>query len=78
GVNPYFMILKLGKGKFEQLESEILSLCEQRIVNEHLVADAESPEIQKYDKYIPHPLLRKAFASDYLNIEEVRQQISLW
>ena len=78
GVNPYFMMLKLGKGKFEQLEPEILSLCEQRIVNEHLVADAEAPEIQKYDKYIPHPLLTKAFASDYLNVEEVRQQISLW
>ena len=78
GVNPYFMILKLGKGKFEQLEPEILSLCEQRIVNEHLVSDAEAPEIQKYDKYIPHPLLTKAFASDYLNIEEVRQQIALW
>ncbi|MGB3639764.1 MAG: DEAD/DEAH box helicase [Rivularia sp. (in: cyanobacteria)] len=78
GVNPYFMILKLGKGKFEQLEPEILSLCEQRIVNEHLVADAEAPEIQKYDKYIPHPLLRTAFASDYLNMEEVRQQVALW
>ena len=78
GVNPYFMMLKLGKGKFEQLETEILSLCEQRIVNEHLVADAEAPEIQKYDKYIPHPLLTKAFASDYLNVEEVRHQISLW
>ena len=78
GDNPYFMTLKLGKGKFEQLETEILSLCEQRIVNEHLVADAEAPEIQKYDKFIPHPLLRKAFASDYLNIEEVRQQITLW
>lgn len=78
GVNPYFMMLKLGKGKFEQLEPEILSLCQQRIVNEHLVTDAEAPEIQKYDKYIPHPLLTKAFATDYLNVEEVRQQISLW
>lgn len=78
GVNPYFIILKLGKGKLEQLEPEILSLCEQRIVNEHLVADAEAPEIQKYDKFIPHPLLRTAFASDYLNMEEVRQQIALW
>ncbi len=78
GVNPYFMILKLGKGKFEQLEPEILSLCEQRIVNEHLVTDAEAPEIQKYDKFIPYPLLRKAFARDYLNIEEVRQQVALW
>ncbi|MEO1428107.1 MAG: DEAD/DEAH box helicase [Cyanobacteria bacterium J06633_8] len=78
GVNPYFIILKLGKGKFEQLETEILSLCQQRIVNEHLVADAEAPEIQKYDKFIPHPLLRTAFATDYLNVEEVRQQVALW
>ncbi|MEO1377586.1 MAG: DEAD/DEAH box helicase [Cyanobacteria bacterium J06635_10] len=78
GVNPYFMTLKLGKGKFEQLEPEILSLCEQRIINEHLVADTEAPEIQKYDKFIPFPLLRKAFASDYLNMEEVRQQVGFW
>jgi len=78
GLNPYFMTLKLGKGKFEQLQTEILSLCEQRILNEHLVTDAEAPEIQKYDKFIPHPLLRKAFTSDYLNIEEVKQQVELW
>jgi ATP-dependent Lhr-like helicase len=78
GVNPYFIILKLGKGKFEQLEAEILSLCQQRIVNEHLVADSEAPEIQKYDKFIPYPLLRQAFATDYLNMEEVRRQIALW
>lgn len=78
GLNPYFMTLKLGKGKFEQLQTEILSLCEQRIINEHLVTDAEAPEIQKYDKFIPHPLLRKAFTSDYLNIEEVKQQVELW
>ena len=78
GNNPYFITLKLGKGKFEQLEAEILSLCEQRIINEHLVADAEAPEIQKYDKFIPFPLLRKAFAADYLNMEEVRQQVALW
>ena len=78
GINPYFILLKLGKGKFEKLEPEILSLCEQRIINEHLVADAEAPEIQKYDKFIPHPLLRKAFASDCLNMEEVREQVALW
>lgn len=78
GVNPYFMTLKLGKDKFEQLYPEILSLCEQRIINEHLVADAEAPEIQKFDKFIPFPLLRKAFASDYLNMEEVRQQVQFW
>ncbi|NJM23003.1 MAG: DEAD/DEAH box helicase [Richelia sp. RM2_1_2] len=78
GINPYFITLKLGKGKFEQVKTEILSLCEQRIINEHLVADAEAPEIQKYDKFIPHPLLRKAFASDYLNIQEVKQQVEFW
>jgi ATP-dependent helicase Lhr and Lhr-like helicase len=78
GVSPYYLSLKLGKGKFQDLYPEIVSLCEQRITTENLLTDAEAPEIQKYDEFIPHPLLRKAFASDYLDMEEVRQQVALW
>ncbi|MFH7028835.1 MAG: DEAD/DEAH box helicase [Heteroscytonema crispum UTEX LB 1556] len=78
GVSPYYLSLKLGKGKFQNLYPEIVSLCEQRITAENLLSDAEAPEIQKYDEFIPHPLLRKAFASDYLDMEEVRQQVALW
>jgi ATP-dependent Lhr-like helicase len=78
GVNPYYLIIKLDKTRVNSLYPEILSLCEQRITAENLLSDAEAPEIQKYDKFIPHALLRKAFASDHLDMEELRQQVGLW
>jgi ATP-dependent Lhr-like helicase len=78
GVNPYYLTLKLGKNKLKYVQQEIASLCKQRIIPEALVSSAEAPEMQKYDEFIPHPLLRKAFAYDYLDIEEVRQQVAKW
>ncbi|WP_016950286.1 DEAD/DEAH box helicase [Anabaena sp. PCC 7108] len=78
GLNPYYLTLKLGKNKFSSVYPEISSLCEQRITAEHLVSHAEAPELQKYDKFIPHELLRKAFVNDYLDMEELRQQILIW
>ncbi|MFB2773300.1 DEAD/DEAH box helicase [Pelatocladus sp. BLCC-F211] len=78
GVNPYYLTVKLDKTKVNSLYPEIISLCEQRITAENLLSDAEAPEIQKYDKFIPHALLRKAFASDHLDMEELRQQVELW
>ncbi|MGM3304754.1 DEAD/DEAH box helicase [Anabaena sp. WFMT] len=78
GINPYYLTLKLGKGKFSNVYPEIASLCEQRMTTEHLVSHAEAPEINKYDEFIPHALLRKAFANDHLDMEELRQQVSLW
>ncbi|MBW4423355.1 MAG: DEAD/DEAH box helicase [Nostoc desertorum CM1-VF14] len=78
GVNPYYFIIKLGKDKSKYLYPEIASLCEQRITSEDLVSTSEAPEIQKYDQFIPHPLLRKAFASDSLDMRELKQQVALW
>ncbi|MEA5566843.1 DEAD/DEAH box helicase [Anabaena sp. UHCC 0399] len=78
GVNPYYLTLKLGKNKFKDVSQEIISLCEQRIIPEALVSSAEAPEMQKYDEFIPHPLLRKAFVYDYLDMEEVKQQVARW
>ncbi|MDP5339455.1 MAG: DEAD/DEAH box helicase [Nodularia sp. (in: cyanobacteria)] len=78
GVNPYYLTIKLGKDKFKHLQTELVSLCEQRITAEDLVSSAEAPELQKYDQFIPHSLLRKAFTEDYLDILEVKQQILLW
>lgn len=78
GVNPYFLTIKLGKNKLPYLYDEIMSLCEQRITPIDLLADASAPEIQKYDEFIPHSILRKAFASDYLDMEELKQQVMLW
>ncbi|MFN6518587.1 MAG: DEAD/DEAH box helicase [Nostoc sp. CreGUA01] len=78
GVSPYYLTIKLGKGKFEYLAREIASLCEQRISVEDLVSTSEAPEIHKYDEFIPHPLLRKAFINDYLDMEEVREEVAKW
>jgi ATP-dependent helicase Lhr and Lhr-like helicase len=78
GNNPYFLILKLAPEKFKFVHSEIVSLCEQRIPNEVLVSTSEAPEMQKYDEFIPYPLLRKAFANDYLDMSELSQLVAGW
>ncbi|QDL11264.1 ATP-dependent helicase [Brasilonema octagenarum UFV-E1] len=78
GDNPYFLTLKLAHKKIESLYSEIVSLCEQRINNQDLVSEMDAPQIQKYDEFIPYPLLRKAFASNHLDMLELRQQVALW
>ncbi|MDZ7958496.1 MAG: DEAD/DEAH box helicase [Aulosira sp. DedQUE10] len=78
GINPYYLTLKLGKDKFQDLAKEITALAEERITPEYLVSESEAPELQKYDEFIPYPLLRKAFISDYLDIEELKQQVSQW
>lgn len=78
GVNPYFLTIKLAKEKFKYLEQEIISLCEKKITAEHLVSSSEPLDVQKYDEFIPRPLLHKAFAHDYLNMLELREQVALW
>ncbi|WP_353929523.1 DEAD/DEAH box helicase [Okeanomitos corallinicola TIOX110] len=78
GVNPYYLTLKVGKDKFSDIYNEIVSLCEQRISAEHLVSHAEAPELQKYDQFIPDELLRTAFVNDYLDMEEMRNQVLKW
>ncbi|AUT02543.1 ATP-dependent helicase [Nostoc sp. CENA543] len=78
GVNPYYLTMKLGKNKFKDVRQEIMGLCEQKIIPEALVSDAEAPQMQKYDEFIPYPLLRKAFVYDYLDLAEVQQIVLNW
>lgn len=78
GVSPYFLTVKLDKNKTANLYNEIISLCDRNITTQDLVAAGEVPKIQKYDEYIPPTLLRKAFATDYLDINELKQHIKLW
>ncbi|WP_427159858.1 DEAD/DEAH box helicase [Aliinostoc sp. HNIBRCY26] len=78
GVNPYYLTMKLSKNKFQDVRQEIMGLCEQRIIPEALVSDAEAPQMQKYDEFIPYPLLRKAFVYDYLDLAEVQQIVLSW
>jgi ATP-dependent Lhr-like helicase len=38
---------------------------------EALVSESEAPCFEKYDEFIPAPLLRRAFFTDRLNVDEV-------
>jgi ATP-dependent Lhr-like helicase len=78
GINPYYLTLKLDKNKIKYIYPELISLCEQRITSEDLVSDAEALDIQKYDEFIPRNLLKKAFANDYLDLDELKQKLILW
>lgn len=77
GINPYFLMIELDGDKIQYLYPEIISLC-QKITAKDLLSNAEAPKIQKYDEFIPALLLQKAFASDYLDMEELRQQVRNW
>ena len=41
-----------------------------------LVGEGEAPCFEKYDEYIPAPLLRRAYAADRLNLDEVMLRFS--
>lgn len=76
GMNPYFLKLK-GK-EITQLYDVMTSLGDRSITTQDLVAAAEAPRIQKYDEFIPPVLLRKAFTTDYLDLDELKQCIAIW
>jgi ATP-dependent Lhr-like helicase len=76
--SPYYFIVNLGKAKLENLYWEIKSLAERRLHPEELLAEDEAPKLQKYDEFMPAELLRKAFATDYLNLTELGAIVRQW
>jgi ATP-dependent helicase Lhr and Lhr-like helicase len=73
GNQPYFLVVKLGRNSsIEQLATELITLCRSGITAEDLVTSDEEPQkLNKYDQFIPHNLLRKAYAHDYLDLSAV-------
>jgi ATP-dependent Lhr-like helicase len=78
GRPPYYLVVNLGTCKLEQLDYEIKALSDRRMPVEELLAEDEAPKLQKYDEFIPPELLRKAFATDYLNLKELTQLVKFW
>ena len=78
GVSPYFMLLKLSKDKMDDTFNQIHSLCTQQIAPQQLVSSKEVLKLQKYDRFIPTPLLHRAFALDYLDTEELQAIVKSW
>ncbi|MGB5960759.1 MAG: DEAD/DEAH box helicase [Coleofasciculaceae cyanobacterium] len=75
GTAPYFLSIKLGKSSIQELEQELTAFCEKELKNEDLVALDEAPKLQKYDQFVPNNLLRRAFASDYLDVSELQKTL---
>lgn len=78
GQSPYYLTVKLGKSAVQELEDKIVEFCSKGLTEEDLVAVSEAPKLQKYDHFIPNNLLRKAYASDYLDMEELTSLIQHW
>lgn len=76
--SPYFLIVRLGKCKLEALEYEIRSLSQRQFNADQLLDFDEIPKLQKFDQFIPPELLRKSFATDYLDLSELSSIVSTW
>lgn len=71
-VSPYYFLLGLGKTvSVKDLEQHLISFCNKGLTNEDIIASMEAPRLQKYDEFIPNNLLRKAFATDCLDMESL-------
>jgi ATP-dependent Lhr-like helicase len=78
GVSPYFMLLKTNKDKMPSIFNQIYSLCTQQIPPQQIVSSKEILKLQKYDRFVPTPLLQKAFALDYLDTKELAEIVRNW
>lgn len=78
GISPYFLTVQLRKPAIEELRQRIISLQGEEIEGEDLVGEAEAPQLQKYDEFVPPRLLRKAFAADCFATEEMKREVGKW
>ncbi|NEP14936.1 MAG: DEAD/DEAH box helicase [Symploca sp. SIO2C1] len=78
GKSPYYLIVKLGEDRYQELYEEIVDFGNKELTEDDLVAAEEAPKLQKYDEFIPNNLLRKAFALDYLDVGELGEIVSSW
>ena len=72
----YYITFKMEKTSGVEFISNLLSGVERDGINCYsLVESGEIPIFEKYDNYIPHELLRKAYATDKLRADEAEDQI---
>lgn len=72
----HYITFRLEQGSEAELISKMKSVClENGILCEELVFASETPIMDKFDAYIPSSLLKKAYALDRLQADEVRARI---
>ena len=73
----YFITFKMISGSAEDLIETLLRLSERgELCAEALVGANEAPVFEKYDDYIPSPLLQHAYATDKLNAREAESRLA--
>jgi len=73
----YHLTFKMEKPGAEALPAKLLSLMERDGLTVYdLVKESDAPAYDKYDPYIPPSLLRKAYATDRLNLDEAKKRLS--
>ena len=78
GMPSNYLVIKMEKGGPEELRAKLMNLGRQGIAPEELLGPSEAPPMQKFDKFVPASLLKKAFAYDQLDVEEFQQLIRGW
>ena len=74
----YYITFKMEKTSDIDFISRLLDGVERDGINcDALVENGEIPVFEKYDNYVPHDLLRKAYAADKLRADEAENQIKL-
>jgi len=78
GLCPYYLTFQMQEGSTRQLYDQLLRASRSLSTGEQLLSPDEAPRLQKYDEFVPTPLLRKAFSSDHLDVGELRAKLHTW
>ena len=78
GLSPYYLTFQMQEGSSGQLYDELVGASQSLSTNEQLLSPDEAPQIQKYDEFVPAPLLRRAFASEHLDTVELQGKLRTW
>jgi ATP-dependent Lhr-like helicase len=72
----YYITFKMEKRAGIEFVSNLLAGVERDGIDTHsLVENGEIPIFEKYDNYIPHTLLRRAYATDKLRADEAEDTV---
>ncbi|MFX0065515.1 MAG: ATP-dependent helicase, partial [Candidatus Hermodarchaeota archaeon] len=78
GFSPYYLQFDTDPKNIDDLQEILKRLCDQVESPYQLMAPNEKFIWRKYDEYLPVTLQKKAFANDYLSIDEIKVIIEDW
>ena len=74
-VNPFspFCIKLACVDGFDELREDLIALPQHQITAGELLDNDEAPEVNKFDRFIPDSLRRKAFIADHLDVVSLKK-----